>query len=598
LRGAAERERTAMKNSGKISGATDFGARLVSPGRTRFRIWAPDCAAVALEIDGQDDLPMRRDDDGFFSAEASCGAGTRYRYRVAPDLAVPDPASRSQAGDIHDWSVVVDSNAYRWRHEDWRGRPWHEAVIYELHAGIYGGFRNIAADLSRIAAMGFTAIELMPIADFPGKHNWGYDGVLPYAPDAAYGTPDDLKTLVDIAHGLGLSVILDVVYNHFGPDGNYLAAYASSFFDPGRRTPWGDAIDFRQWQVRRFFIENALYWVQEFRFDGLRFDAAHAIDDVSFLEEIARDVRAGTKAGRHVHLILENENNDASLLRTHLFDAQWADDWHHCVHVLLTGEREAYYEDFQQPARQLARCMAEGFAYQGEASANAGGKPRGSRSVGLPGTSFIICLQNHDQIGNRAMGERLTLLANPEALRAAELLLLLTPQIPMIFMGQEWAETRPFLFFTDHNLELAETVRTGRRREFARFAAFSDVARREQIPDPNAAMTFAQSVPQWPPVHEPNGTLAFYREALRLRMTHITPHLPESTPLGAVALGDAAVQAAWRLSSGVVLTLAANFAAQALTFAPPEGHLLLHTGDSTQTDCLPAFSAGAWLQQT
>jgi maltooligosyltrehalose trehalohydrolase len=534
---------------------------------------------------------MARDADGVFEALAACEAGARYKFLISPDLAVPDPASRAQAGDVHDDSMLVDQ-AFAWRHQDWRGRPWHETIVYELHPGAFGGFKGIATHLPRLADLGITAVELMPIADFPGRHNWGYDGVLPYAPDAAYGTPDELKAMIDEAHGLGLQVFLDVVYNHFGPDGNYLNAYAKGFFREDIHTPWGGAIDFRRPQVRRFFIENALYWLTDYRFDGLRFDAVHAIPDETFLAEMAAEIRE-TLSGRQIHLILENETNDASLLRAGAaepkYDAQWTDDWHHCMHVLLTGESEGYYRDFQSPIALLARGMAEGFAYQGEPSAHAEGAPRGTPSAHLPPTAFVICLQNHDQIGNRAMGDRLTTLARPEALRAATVLLLLSPQIPMLFMGEEFFAEEPFLFFTDHHDELADAVRIGRRKEFAHFAAFSDPAARAKIPDPNAPATFEASIPKWQQFAD-----EFHRQLLALRAEHIVPHLPGTVSLKAEALGECGIRAEWRLGNGGVLTLAANFGSADLICAPSAGSLLFST--KTPGTMLPAYSAAAWLQ--
>jgi len=577
----------------------EFGAKLLVPGRTEFRLWAPDCDRVSVEVDGVGGLPMVRGGSGIFEAVVSCGAGARYRYRISSDLTVPDPASRAQDGDVHDSSIVIDQNQYKWRTRQWHGRPWHEAVIYELHAGTYGGFAQIAADLPRLARLGFTAVELMPIADFPGRRNWGYDGVLPYAPDTAYGTPDELKSLIDTAHELRLMVFLDVVYNHFGPDGNYLNVYAPAFFRHDVETPWGGAIDYRHWQVRRFFIENALYWLNDYWFDGLRFDAVHAIGDSEFLIELAREIRTGVAPGRQVHLVLENERNQAELLNPrhnqHRFDAQWNDDWHHCLHVLLTGESEGYYSDFQNPAAQLARCLKEGFAYQGEASAHQNGKRRGTPSGDLPTTAFVIALQNHDQIGNRALGERLASLARPDTLRAATLLLLLTPQIPLIFMGEEWGETRTFLFFTDHHDELADAVRQGRRKEFAHFTAFADESQRERIPDPNAVATFQASVPNRPVA--PNPQQAWYEQALRLRSEHITPRLPGTVALHAVPLGNTAVRACWRMGDGAVLTLAANFGPDAQPCAAAEGDLLLSTApDAISKDLIPAYSAAVWLR--
>jgi maltooligosyltrehalose trehalohydrolase len=581
--------------------ACNFGAHLISPNQVRFRLWAPDCQDVSLVIAGQRPEAMTRNMDGIFEIVAKCSAGSPYKYKVLADLLVPDPASFAQAGDVHDESIVVD-HRFDWQHRDWRGRPWHETIIYELHVGTFGGFDGVKAQLPRLAALGVTAIQLMPIADFPGRYNWGYDGVLPYAPDAAYGSPDQLKSLIDAAHGCQLQVFLDVVYNHFGPDGNYLNAYASSFFDKDVHTPWGGAVNVKLPQVKRYFIENALFWLNTYKFDGLRFDAVHAIKDNDFLLEMASDIRLNTK-DRHVHLILENENNDASLLSrcegSDKFDAQWTDDWHHCLHVLLTGESEGYYQDFYAPANQLARCLAEGFAYQGESSKHADGVPRGTPSAHLPSTAFVICLQNHDQIGNRALGERLTTLAQPDALRAAILLLLMTPQIPMIFMGEEWGETNPFLFFTDHHGELADAVRDGRRKEFSHFEAFTDPLKRERIPDPNIRETFESSVPNF----ESNKTsfqteiLHLYQKCIEVRSTSLTPYLPKTRSLAAIPIGQTGVRAQWRLGNGDVLTIAANFGPECLQCEPGGGKVLISSAsNSFSASILPAYSAYAWLE--
>ncbi|HYD95891.1 MAG TPA: malto-oligosyltrehalose trehalohydrolase [Noviherbaspirillum sp.] len=537
-----------------------FGAQLVAPDRTRFRLWAPDLETVNVEIEGLAPVPMQRLADGWFEAEAACGAGARYRYRIRGDLAVPDPASRAQAGDVHDASIVWNHDFYQWRRRDWTGRPWEETVLYELHVGTLGGFSGVAAQLPALAELGITAIELMPVADFPGARNWGYDGVLPFAPDAAYGSPDELKALVDAAHELDMMVFLDVVYNHFGPDGNYLGAYASSFFRNDIQTPWGQAIDFRRPQVRDFFTENAIYWLSEFRFDGLRFDAVHAISEKDWLAEMAQRVRAAMAPGRHVHLVLENDDNAATLLAPRrLFDAQWNDDMHHALHVMLTGESEGYYAGYTgQTAEKLARGMAEGFIYQGDAPLYPGKTPRGEPSAHLPPTAFVLFLQNHDQIGNRAFGERLATLAQPDALRAAIALQLLSPQIPLLFMGEEFGAREPFLYFTSHlTQELADAVRQGRRQEFARFSAFSDPARREQIPDPNAEQTFQDSIPR------PDPDLAqpwrdWIKALLAIRHTHVVPRLANAAAIGSQVLGKAAVKARWKMADGKVLMLAAN----------------------------------------
>jgi maltooligosyltrehalose trehalohydrolase len=400
-----------------------FGANLIGHDRTQFRIWAPAQRTMSVAVEGAAPLPMSRSDDGWFEAEANCGAGARYRYILPDDATVPDPAARAQHGDVRGASIVVDPLSYRWRHPDWRGRPWHEAVLYEAHAGLLGGFAGVARELPRLAALGGTAVELMPVAEFPGGRNWGYDGALLFAPESSYGSPDDLRALIDAAHGHGLMMFLDVVYNHFGPEGNYLARYAPAMFRDDVATPWGPALNFRRREVRRFFTENALYWLLEYRFDGLRFDAVHAIADAGWLDEMAAEVRKSVEPGRHVHLVLENDDNSAAHLARG-FDAQWNDDSHHVLHVLLTGESEGYYEDYaDRPAERLARCLKEGFIYQGEPSAYRGGKSRGTASADLPPTAFVLFLQNHDQIGNRAFGERLTQLAHPQALEAAIALL-------------------------------------------------------------------------------------------------------------------------------------------------------------------------------
>ncbi|MBK1660289.1 malto-oligosyltrehalose trehalohydrolase [Paracraurococcus ruber] len=557
----------------RFAQATTWGAMLLDPlgghPRTRFRLWAPDAPQVLLEVAQHAPQAMNALGDGWHEVEAPVGAGAQYRFRVSDDLAVPDPASRLQAGDVHDASVVLDPHGYEWRHAGWQGRPWHEVVLYEVHAGAMGGFKGVQAALPRLKDLGVTAIELMPVNDSPGARNWGYDGVLPYAPDTALGTPEDLKALVDAAHGLGLMMFLDVVYNHFGPDGAYLHAYAKPFFDEGIHTPWGAAIDFKKPAVRSFFEDNALFWLNEYRFDGLRFDAVHAIAETDWLDVLGARIRrevAAQSPGRHVHLVLENERNGARHLRPGgAFDAQWNDDGHNILHPLLTGEREGYYEDFAEAgATKLATVLGEGFLFQGQRSEHLGA-PRGEPSAHLPPTAFVLFLQNHDQVGNRAFGERLTALAEPQALAAATALLLLSPQIPMLFMGEEWGATAPFLFFTDHNAELAPLVTAGRRKEFSKFAAFQDPAKRERIPDPNAAATFTASIPDPAEARRPphDAVLALHRRLLALRHRHIIPRLPGAQALGAEVVGEAAVLARWRLGDGAVLILACNLGAEA-----------------------------------
>ncbi|AZF16374.1 malto-oligosyltrehalose trehalohydrolase [Pseudomonas sp. R3-18-08] len=546
------------------------GALMLDAQHTRFALWAPDAFYVSVELQDGKSIAMLPQADGWFEVEVACPAGTLYRFNIDGERDVPDPASRAQALDVHGWSRVVDPLAYEWRHSHWQGRPWHEAVIYELHVGAMGGYAEVEKQLPRLAELGVTAIELMPLAQFPGERNWGYDGVLPYAPHSTYGTPEQLKHLIDSAHGHGLAVILDVVYNHFGPDGNYLGQYAKGFFQEDVHTPWGAGIDFERREVRDFFLDNALMWLLEYRFDGLRLDAVHAIDNPGFLLELAQRVRQQVDTGRHVWLMLENELNQASLLKQD-FDAQWNDDFHNVLHVLLTGETDAYYSDFaEQPTAKLARCLGEGFIYQGQPTRH--GHARGEPSAGLPPTAFVAFLQNHDQIGNRALGERLHQLCPPQALKAATALLLLSPMIPLMFMGDEVNAAQPFLFFTDHHGELAQAVREGRRNEFADFAAFHDPEQRERIPDPNAVTTFLQSKPSL----VENEHAQLYRHLLGLRHQYVVPHLPGSVAMGAQVLADSAVTARWRLGDGSVLQIDLNLSAEPID-QPASPHVIFQT---------------------
>ena len=561
-----------------------WGPERIDAQRRRFHLWAPDRDAVTLLRDGEQSLPMERSDHGWFSLVAEAPAGTRYRFDLG-DLQVPDPAARAQSGGVHGWSMVPD--ALGPATEGWKGRHWREAVIEEVHVGLEGGFAALGERLTEISQLGVTAIQMMPVAGVSGTRNWGYDGVLPYAVTESYGSPADLKALIDRAHELGLMIFLDAVYNHFGPDGNYLGAYASSFFNEGRHTPWGAGIDFSAEPVRRFFIDNARMWLTDYGFDGLRFDAVHAIGDNGFLDAMADELRAACE-GRHIHLILENEANDAERLRRG-YDAQWNDDFHNVLHVLLTGEDEAYYADFaDHPTERLARCLAEGFIYQGEGSGDHAG--RGSPSGDLPATAFVSFLQNHDQIGNRALGERLTVLADHDKLRAATALLLLCPQVPMLFMGDSMGSQTPFLFFTDFHDELADAVREGRRREFAKFAAFNDAAARAKIPDPNALSTFEQSRPE--PGPDADDWRDLYTTLIALRRERIIPLLSTAQGLGSDVLGDGAVTARWQLADGAELVISLNLGGEAVSFPQGEGDPLFALG----TDGEPA-SFRAWLRR-
>jgi len=561
-----------------------FGAR-ITPQGVHFRLWAPDHARISLSLmpgHGEDGdcaqpwhmLPMDPCEGGWFElTTAAAAAGTRYRFEVSGGLRVPDPASRFNPGDVHGASEVVDPAAFDWRDGDWRGRPWEQAVIYELHVGTFspaGTFTGVTERLDHIVALGVTAIELMPVADFPGARGWGYDGVLPYAPDSRYGRPEDLKMLIQAAHARGLMVLLDVVYNHFGPDGNYLHAYAKAFFTERHHTPWGAAINFDgpgSRNVREFFIHNALYWLHEYHLDGLRLDAVHAIADDSqlhILAELAQRVRASIGKGRQVHLILENDRNQAHYLG-HGYIAQWNDDMHHALHVLITGEKDGYYRDYaDHPVRLLGRCLTEGFAWQGEPSPYRDGAPRGEPSAHLPPQAFIAFLQCHDQIGNRAFGERITQIASAPAVRAAAAIILLAPAIPMLFMGEEFGASSPFLFFCDFSGELGEAVTQGRRREFAQFVRFSGPAAALAIPDPNAEKTFLTSKLDWNMLGcaAYAAWLAYHQRLLALRHEVIVPRLRgmQSHCGKAEVFAPSALRARWRLGDGSVLQLTANLA--------------------------------------
>jgi len=480
---------------------------------------------------------MRARDGWFELTDKQAKAGTRYQYRIDGEMLVPDPASRFQPEDVDGPSEVIDPAAFHWEEGEWRGRPWREAVVYELHVGAFspeGTYRGVQKKLSLLKELGVTALELMPLADFAGRRNWGYDGVLPFAPDGRYGRPEDLKALVQAAHAADMMVLLDVVYNHFGPKGNYLHRYAPQFFTDRFNTPWGAAIDFSQAPVREYFVHNARYWLEEYRFDGLRLDAVHAIRDDS-AKHILDEIREAVPAAKH--LVLENEANQARFLGAGRYRAQWNDDAHHAAHVLATGETQSYYTDFAAgPARLLARCLAEGFAYQGDASAFRGGKPRGEPSAQLAPACFVNFLQNHDQIGNRAHGERLLSISNDKTVKALSAILLLAPSPPMLFMGEEWGCRQPFLFFCDFEGELAEAVRKGRRAEFPHFRNF---------PDPLAETTFKRCVLRWKDRDSSGGLawLAHIRGLLDARRREIA--VRDWPPGRYRMLGERAFEVAW-----------------------------------------------------
>jgi malto-oligosyltrehalose trehalohydrolase len=565
------------------------GTQLLSAGGVRFNLWAPACAQVelVLDADGPDlaeILPMTAGPKGWHSLDIpGAEAGALYRFRLPGGQHVPDPASHFQPRDVHGPSEVIDPAAYAWTDAGWSGRPWHEAVIYELHIGAFtpqGGFRAAIGRLDHLADLGVTAIEIMPAADFPGARNWGYDGALLFAPDSAYGRPEDFKALVDAAHARGLMVLLDVVYNHFGPDGNYLPLYAPGFFTERHQTPWGAAINYDgpdSGPVRAFVVQNAVQWVRDYHLDGLRLDAVHAIIDDSplhILEEIANGVRAAVP-DRLVHLVLENEDNQARWLARdgrgspRLYTAQWNDDAHHVLHVAATGEDAGYYADYPGDTEKLGRALAEGFAFQGEMMPYRG-RPRGEPSDQLPPSAFVAFIQNHDQIGNRAFGERIGALASAEAVRALAAVYLLSPQVPMLFMGEEWDALQPFPFFCAFKGELAKAVREGRGQEFARFPQFQDAAARARIPDPLAETTFLSAKLDWAQrLQAPHRErLDWYRRVLAARRHRITPLIPSISRGGRHELiGQDAVTATWSADAGELM-LAANLSARAVSGFP------------------------------
>jgi maltooligosyltrehalose trehalohydrolase len=555
--------------------AMPFGAELTPEG-VRFALWAPTAAEVALVLDGAERLMPDVGSGWRRQVIPEAKAGSRYGWRIDGSLVVPDPASRAQPDDVHGLSLVVDPGAYTWSDGAWTGRPWEEAVIYEAHVGTAtpeGTFAGLMGKLEALRDLGVTALQLLPVNDFQGSRNWGYDGVLPYAPDGAYGSPDDLKRLVDRAHALGVMVFLDVVYNHFGPSGNYLHAYAKTFFTERHPTPWGAGVNVDGPEgvaVRDFFCHNAMYWLEEFNIDGLRFDAVHAIQDDGpkhLIQELAERARAALP-GREIHLVLENEANQARWLgredgRPTLHTAQWNDDVHHGWHVALTGESEAYYQDFaDRPLEHLARSLAEGFAYQGEEFGHTG-RPRGELSGHLPPTAFVAFLQNHDQVGNRAMGERLDHLAPRERMPLARAGLILAPSIPMLFMGEEWAASTPFQFFVDFapDDDLSRAVREGRRREFSRFKAFSEPGASERIPDPTDEATFLRSKLDWSEIErEPHrGVREEVRRLLDIRRREVVPLLALPFRGASRSLSrDGLIDVTWRFADEI-LRFVGNF---------------------------------------
>lgn len=589
-----------------ISSSLQFGPELTAEG-TRFRCWAPSAQRVGLKVvaAGADQLhsELKATGNGWFECMArGVGAGTQYKFRIDGEIDVPDPASRFQPDGVRGPGEILDPDAFTWRELGWRGREWREAVIYELHVGAFtrdGTYAAAIARLDELARLGVTALELLPLNTFPGKQGWGYDGVLLYAPHPAYGRPEDLKRLVEAAHERELMVLIDVVYNHFGPEGNHLHRYAADFFTSKHHTPWGSAINLAHPVVRQFFIQNSLYWLDEYRFDGLRVDAVHAMfddGDTHFIDELVDSVQRGPGSDRHVHVVLENHCNQARRLgrKGRTVVAQWNDDFHHPLHILLTAESDGYYCDYSDdPVKHLARVLAEGFAYQGEVSKFAGAA-RGERSSSLPPTAFVNFLQNHDQIGNRACGERLTKLAPPERLRAGMAILLLSPQIPMLFMGEEYGAQQPFLYFCNYEGELAQAISDGRRNEFAAFGAFADERQREKIPDPNAQQTYlASQLDPGDRTRSPHREWwACTRELLQLRAQRVVPLIPTILAgRGRYQVNERMLTVTWPTAGQGALVMQANLSdAPAQRASPVAGEILY----STRRGAAAAQELGAW----
>lgn len=500
---------------------------------TRFRVWAANARQVEVVCYDNGQVvaahALNPTGDGYFAGHISGVApGTRYMYRLDGGIPRPDPASRFQPEGVHGPSQVVDPAAFAWNDSAWRGTPLDELVIYELHVGTVtpeGTFDALIGRLDDLLALGITAIEVMPVADFPGERNWGYDGVALFAPARAYGDPDGLRRLVDAAHARGLAVILDVVYNHLGPDGNYLREFSTAYFTDRHKTPWGDALNFDgpdSRPVRDFFITNALYWAHEYHVDGLRLDATHAIlDDIPthFLAELTASIRDALPADRTFVVIAENENNDPQIVRPverggFGLDGVWADDFHHQMRVALAGDHDGYYVDYSGQVDDLVSTLRQGWFYTGQRSTFLG-HPRGAPADDIAPPHFVHCIQNHDQVGNRALGDRLNHNIGLDAYRAATTLFLLTPYTPLLWMGQEWAASSPFLYFTDHHPELGRLVTEGRRGEFAGFTAFSGT----EVPDPQAHETFLRSKLRWEERDQDphRGVVQLYRDLLELR---------------------------------------------------------------------------------
>jgi maltooligosyltrehalose trehalohydrolase len=540
----------------------------------RFRVWAPAASSVDVEFDGRR-RPLEAEGNGAWSGLIrDVRTGTRYRYVLNGELCRPDPYSRYQPEGPHGPSEVVDPDAFAWRDSDWRGLPIQGLVIYQTHVGTAtpaGTLDALIDDLPRLNALGVNAVQLLPLAEFPGTRNWGYDGVDLFAVSRNYGGPPALKRFIDAAHAQDLAVIVDVVYNHFGPDGNYVRDFSPAYFTDRHHTPWGDAINFdgpgSEW-VRKFVVDNALFWLHEYHADGLRLDATHAIVDESpahILAELAQAARTSVGAEHPVVLIAETGENDVHYLKPveeggFGMDAVYADDFHHSLRRYLAGDDEGYYADYAGTLDEVARCIQQGWLYEGQPAPRSH-KPRGTSARDRPAWQFLYVIQNHDQVGNRAFGERLHQQIGIERFAAASALLLFLPFTPMLLMGQEFGASTPFQFFTDHNAELGRLVTEGRRREFKAFSAFADPASRERIPDPQAELTFLNSKLRLNEAASPPGCdlQAWYQSLLRLRRSDPVLKDQSREHLTARALGKDVLAVRRWLPDGDERLLLVNF---------------------------------------
>ncbi len=582
-------------------GDNAWGPVLTESG-TRFRLWAPSQNAVKLRLSG--DHAMTRSGDGWFDIEIDHQPfGVAYGFVLDDGQVVPDPASHAQQTDVSGLSILTDPKAYDWQHSDWRGRPWHETIVYELHVGAFtpeGTFQAATAKLAQLAELGVTAVELLPLAQFPGSRGWGYDGVMHYAPHNAYGSPDDLKAFIDTAHGLDLMVFLDVVYNHFGPEGNFLSQYAPAFFREGKQNDWGDQIAFECPAVRRYFIDNAIYWLDEFRLDGLRFDAVNEIKDddseIHILEEISTSVRTSI-TDRHVHLMIENPPNGTDLLAQELFLADWNDGFHHVIHRIVTGETSGIFEKFApEPFEKLRKIMAEGYLNRGEPIVSDALPP----SRCLPPMAFIHFLQNHDQVGNRALGDRLHTIIDEQTYKTLMTVLMLSPQIPLIFMGDHYKDDTPFHFFADYAGELADAMRENRAPEAENFGGYPEGKSAEDIPDPNDETTFTGSKIDWAQAETAEGKAwsSWLRRLIEIRREYIVPQLSDVKDSSGTVLPapEQCVFVDWTIGS-IVLQLRLNLSDETIRLEPDLSTCLWPADAQGSTSELPPVSVAFFLRE-